>query len=83
MRPGMVFQDHPCPECGHRDTVRFGTRVRLCFNCRSHWPVDGPPSRRASDFPFSNEELARLERYRKAVAAGFYSDWPVDAAVNT
>jgi hypothetical protein len=72
----MVLQEQPCPECGHKRTVRLGTRVGVCFNCRSHWVVDGR-ARPIGCYRFSGEELNRLERYRKAVAAGFYSDWPV------
>jgi hypothetical protein len=32
-------------------------------------------------YPFNSAELLRLERYRAAIRAGLYNDWPIDSSV--
>jgi hypothetical protein len=46
----------------------MGTHGSICFNCRHKW---GPPR---TDAEFTPSELTRLEIYRAAVRAGFYTD---------
>jgi len=84
----FVIAHVPCPRCGHTRTVRLGS-VSFCFNCRWQWGVDfarngstpvatSPASPAVvvtrDGLPFNAAELARLESYRAAVHAGFYTD---------
>jgi hypothetical protein len=79
----MIVQETRCPRCAIRRTVRLGTWGLFCFNCRMRIEPECPaaPPRRLGclwvpDYPFSPAELLRLEYFRAAVQAGFYSDWP-------
>jgi hypothetical protein len=66
MNGGIVIQEHACPRCANRRTVRVGSMLRLfCFNCRHSW---------APTYQFTPVELARLATYRAAVQAGFFTD---------
>ena len=70
MRQGFLIEDRACPRCANRRTVRLGQDKSVCFNCRFRWvpePVERWPS-------FTDVERARLEIYRAAVWAGFYTD---------
>ena len=81
----MVIQQSRCPRCAIRRTVRLGARGAFCFNCRLQWDTERaahqgmkaagstPPP---LQHPFVPAELIRLERYRAAIRAGLYSDWP-------
>jgi hypothetical protein len=85
---GFVIAHVPCPRCGHAQTVRLGYGS-FCFNCRWQWgahsvrnsdtQVEASPAGTAvvaprERLPFTVAELARLESYRAAVQAGFYTD---------
>jgi ribosomal protein L37AE/L43A len=61
-----VIQERRCPRCAIKRTLRLAHGTSFCFNCRSQWE--------APIYPFKPDELARLELYRVAVRAGFYSD---------
>jgi hypothetical protein len=75
---GYTPQQSTCPRCGIQRTVRLGfSGISLCMNCRTRWGS----SSAATDFhepretyPFTPTELARLEIYRRAIAAGYYTD---------
>jgi hypothetical protein len=80
---GFIPQYSSCPHCGIKRTVRLGfSSISLCMNCRTQWqpnvssvsPATNPMLERQQPYPFSSAELARLEIYRRAVAAGFYAD---------
>jgi hypothetical protein len=76
----MMIEPRPCPRCAIRRTARLDTWGVFCFNCRFRLDggeVDAPM--RPSEVPpcrLQPAELARLERYRAAVQAGLYTDWP-------
>ena len=78
---GLIPQHSTCPHCGILRTVRVGlTDLSLCMNCRTRWrssSISARPRLSAVEHghPFSPEEVSRLEIYRRAVAAGFYTDW--------
>jgi hypothetical protein len=77
----VIIEERRCPRCGNRRTARVGTWGLICFNCRLHldaaWPgVPGESCPEPATHSFTPAELARLERYRAAVRAGLYSDWP-------
>jgi hypothetical protein len=79
---GFIPQQATCPHCGILRTVRVGySGISLCMNCRGRWgssavspnpPIDSDTE--CQPYPFTPAELARLEIYRRAVAAGFYSE---------
>jgi hypothetical protein len=69
--------------------VQVADGSRSCFNCRHHWRIQqtspNPALRQVSVEPLPQElfgslERARLEMFRAAVRAGFYSDWPTGSA---
>ena len=80
----MTIQEGRCPRCGIRRTLTLGHWGSMCLNCRLHWG-----SQASSDVataaaawvhhPFTPAELVRLERYRAAIRAGLYTDWPREA----
>jgi hypothetical protein len=77
----MMIEQTRCPRCAVRRIARLGTWGRFCFNCRTR--LDGRElevSRPQGEapYPFQAVELLRLERYRAAIQAGLYSDWPED-----
>jgi hypothetical protein len=85
----MTIQYVRCPRCAIRRTVRLGTWGAFCFNCRLQWdtlPAAQPATGVAGStpppvqYPFAPAELIRIERYRAAVQAGLYSDWPFPRA---
>jgi hypothetical protein len=67
MRHGLTIKEAPCPRCANKRTASLGTHGSICFNCRHRWELE-------SSYPFTVKEFARLESYRAAVRAGFYSD---------
>ena len=78
-----MIQALPCPRCATPRTVRMGHWGSVCFNCRHQWGSQEPSQRRTATQPevanvriFGSAALQRLEIYRAAVLAGFYSDWP-------
>jgi len=73
---GATIQERPCPRCAIRRTVRIA-RASFCFNCRLHWGrVSGAAfePRPEPAYVFTAAETLRLEMYRAAVRAGFYTD---------
>jgi len=80
---GGTIQESDCPRCGIRRTVRLpGSPWSLCFNCKLQWNSsiaattgESQPGPVSTPYPFSPAELKRLTVYRRAVLAGFYSDW--------
>ena len=80
---GGTIQENECPRCGIRRTVRLPESVwSLCFNCKLQWNSRMPittgqakPCPVSTACPFSPAELTRLTVYRRAVQAGFFSDW--------
>ncbi|MBV9356974.1 MAG: hypothetical protein JO023_15795 [Chloroflexi bacterium] len=74
----FTVQEHRCPRCAIRRTVRVGSDERsFCFNCRYRWDPRTPgriePVPLGAEAIFTPAELARLRVYRRAVQAGFYS----------
>jgi hypothetical protein len=79
---GFIPQPSTCPRCGIPRTVRVGfSGISFCMNCRTQWgsssstsqPPNIPGAEGESAYSFTSTELARLEIYRRAVAAGFYA----------
>jgi hypothetical protein len=75
----LPILERSCPWCGHRRTVRLGPPNALfCFNCRlrsdSHRATGTPPAGASVSYPFDPAQWRRLQVYRAAVRAGFYSD---------
>jgi ribosomal protein L37AE/L43A len=74
-----VIQQGRCPSCGRAQTVYVGAVVNLCLKCRFHWSLPDALSpelaANATLTDFSQAELQRLDVFRRAVAAGYYSDW--------
>ena len=70
----FVIEESPCPHCKNPRTVRCGT-IGFCFNCRGQWRTDSGAATAEPRYAFTNAELNRLEVYRAAVRAGFYSEW--------
>jgi hypothetical protein len=64
----MINQQR-CSECGRVATLRMGAAQYRCAHCRY------PPFVDLALEHFTADERSRLEIYRRAVAAGFYSDW--------
>jgi hypothetical protein len=73
----MLPEPIVCLRCAFPLTVRLGAR-RVCFQCRFSWflaaskPVTTPE--KVDAYPFTPQELARLQIYRLAVQARFFSD---------
>ncbi len=73
----MLPEPIVCLRCAFPRTVRLGAR-RVCFQCRFSWflaaskPVTTPE--KVDAYPFTPHELARLQIYRLAVQARFFSD---------
>ena len=76
-----MIQQRPCPNCGEGQTLNMGAGINFCMMCRFNWQfseaVTTPEPRDAEveTTHFSRAEWRRLEVYRRAVAAGYYSDW--------
>jgi hypothetical protein len=74
-----MIQQLACPSCGRPLTLNMGSSGNFCLKCRYHWrlphvaPADetAPPG----DSVLTDAELQRLVIYRRAVAAGFFTDW--------
>lgn len=84
---GATIQERPCPRCAIRRTVRIA-RASFCFNCRLHWgSQSGNVSAAAFEprpepaYVFTAPETLRLEIYRAAVRAGFYTDLDSASAI--
>jgi len=73
---GATIQEHPCPRCAIRRTVRIA-KASYCFNCGLHWGSQwGTASAPVAEpaYAFTTAETERLMIYRAAVRAGFYTD---------
>ena len=81
----MTIMDQQCPRCGIRRTADLQNWGLFCFNCRLRWCSSTPAAEAAAfqvvslepPHPFGPHELLRLERYRAAIRAGLFTDWPV------
>jgi hypothetical protein len=72
-----------CLSCGFPRTLRVGTK-RVCFQCRFNWTLEQTrpapvtvsvaAAELARPHSFTSSELARLQIYRAAIQAGFYTD---------
>jgi hypothetical protein len=78
---GATIQERPCPRCANRRTVRIAG-ASFCHNCHLHWGhalgtalSPSQVQRPEPAYVFTAAEIARLEIYREAVSAGFFSDW--------
>ena len=81
----MLPEPIACLSCGFARTLRVGSK-RVCFQCRFNWPlkqsqpapavVSLAADEHARAHSFTSAELARLQIYRNAVQAGFYTDFP-------
>jgi hypothetical protein len=88
MRFGITIQQRACPWCHNRLTGRIGDGPSVCFNCGHLWhghgpfadarPVLEPAPLPAVAFLFESAATERLEVYRMAVRAGFYTDALLD-----
>jgi hypothetical protein len=76
----MTIESVRCPRCRIARTVHFGTWGRFCFNCRTTFEDAGVKPQRTPgpevELGFTADELERLRRYRAAIRAAVYSDWP-------
>jgi hypothetical protein len=77
---GATIQEHPCPRCAIRRTVRIAS-ASFCFNCRLQWGSQWAKALGATaephlepPYPFTAAETTRLRIYRAAIHVGFYSD---------
>jgi hypothetical protein len=71
----FVIEHHTCPHCRNLRTVRFGA-ISFCFNCRSKLSGSPPNTPKpVTSFAFTAAEQARLQIYRNAIRAGFYTDY--------
>jgi hypothetical protein len=78
----MMVEEQRCPRCGIKRTVQLSTWGRFCFNCRTRfglsvaeWPQRLVRTEKP-EYGFSPDELLRLEHYRAAIAAAFFTEWP-------
>jgi hypothetical protein len=76
----MTIREMRCPRCGIRRTINFGHWGSMCLNSRLHWGTQAsvevaPTAAARVHHPFTPAELVRLERYRAAIQAGFYTDY--------
>lgn len=82
---GFIIQHSTCPACHIQRTVRRGfSGTSICMNCGEQWDAtssistprayETTPDATLEDF--TPAEIRRLEIYRRAIAAGFYTDWP-------
>jgi hypothetical protein len=80
----MMIEETRCPRCGIRRLGKFPPWGKYCFNCRLRLTdarTGLPPNTAAAvepAYPFTQAERLRLERYRAAIRAGLYSDWPYE-----
>src|SRR5262249_23840383 len=80
----MMIQETRCPRCGIRRIGNLAAWGRFWINVRLQ--VSGNQRFNAADavrpaepaYPFQPAELVRLGRYRDAIRAGLYTDWPAD-----
>ena len=76
----MMIEHKRCPRCAIKRTANLGIWGSFCFNCRAR--LDGrefealPLVAEPAAYEFHGAELLRLQRYRAAIQAGLYSDWP-------
>ncbi len=77
-----MIQQLACPSCGRALTLNMGSGGNFCLKCRYHWHVpDVSPvvsieaQTTQLDSTFTDAEQRRLKVYRRAVAAGFFTDW--------
>jgi len=78
----MLPEPIVCLRCAFPRTVRLGG-MRVCFQCRYSWsapaaavcaPPRGVVVEKIDGYAFTTAELARLQVYRLAVQARFFSD---------
>jgi hypothetical protein len=70
-----MIQQRTCPRCAIRRTVQKGQWGLVCMNCRwRSFGGDSVAEHVPSTWRFTPAELRRLEMYRAAVQAGFYTD---------
>ena len=74
-----MIQQLACPSCGRLLTLNMGSSGNFCLKCRYRWRIrDAAPTDVVDgrvDSAFTDAELRRLAIYRRAVAAGFFTDW--------
>jgi hypothetical protein len=70
-----MFEQMPCPNCGQRRGLKMTSGVYFCMGCRQKWAGLEPAVGEESFTNFTCEQWTRLEVYRRAAAAGFYSEW--------
>ena len=65
--------EQACPYCENTRTARVQhSGLEFCFRCHRNWKPAAEPDFEA--YAFTEAELARLEHYRAAVCAGYYTD---------
>jgi len=73
----MLPESIVCLRCAFPKTVRLGAR-RVCFQCRYSWFLSASKrvitTEKVDAYPFTAQALARLQIYRLAVQARFFSD---------
>jgi hypothetical protein len=69
-----MLQQRACPSCGRIQSLNMGAGGHFCLNCRQQWRETAAPEPDTST-SFTDAELERLAIYRRAVAAGFFTDW--------
>jgi len=71
-----MLQQRACPSCGRLQSLNMGSGGHFCLNCRYRWRESAALEPTASTTTsFTKPELERLTIYRRAVAAGFFTDW--------
>jgi len=74
---GRIIEEHQCPRCKVDRTVRMGpTDECFCLKCGYRWSAAAevePLDLRLSAL-FTAMDLKRLDHYRAAVRADFYTD---------
>ena len=66
-----MIQQRACPSCGRTHSLNMGAGGHFCLSCRYRWSEQEA----SLGAPFSVAELRRLAIYRRAVVAGFFTDW--------
>ena len=73
-----MLQQRACPS-GRAQSLNMGAGGNFCFNCRHSWRQPDPSITAAGPhtdaYPFTEAEMQRLAIYKRAVAAGFFTDW--------
>jgi ribosomal protein L37AE/L43A len=69
-----IEQRVPCPRCGHGRVVQRSRETYICFQCRHTWGHLVETHDVLRGWPAELRE--RMQIYKRAVAEGFYSDYP-------